>query len=109
MLSAFVMFVAAVAVPPETALMAIRTTGESASGSLNVAVSVTTEPCLYAVCEGEYVIAAVGAVVSAKTPDVSGGVNVSEASFPAASFIVPPFRLIGEELATAPLSPTCKV
>ena len=47
------MFVAAVAVPPVTALMAICTTGESANGSLNVAVTVTTMPCRYAVCDGE--------------------------------------------------------
>src|SRR5438128_2367685 len=115
------MLVAAVAVPPGTALMAICGTGESAIVSLNVAVIVIDTPCRYGP-GAEYAIPAVGFVlstvklpplvgveVSVKTPDVSGGVNVRPALFPAVSFIVPPFRTIGEDTATPPLSPDCTV
>src|SRR5207249_3905712 len=72
-LSTFVMFVAAVAVPPVTALMAIRTTEVASAGWRDVAVSVTTVPCRYAVCDGEYVMAAVGfALSTTKLPPLVG-------------------------------------
>src|SRR5437899_13039453 len=56
------MLLARSAVPPVTALMASFGTGESAIGSLNVAVIVVAPPDLAAL--GEYVRAAVGAVLS---------------------------------------------
>src|SRR5207247_7797679 len=97
--------VAASAVPPGTALMAMVGTGASAIGSLNVAVIVTALPDFPAL--GEYVRAAVGGVVSTSTALVLGAVKVSAASLPAASFIVPPFKAIGEIAAmpSASLSP----
>src|SRR5206468_9111296 len=60
--STFVMLLARSAVPPVTALMASFGTGESAIGSLNVAVIVIAPPDRAAL--GEYVRAAVGAVLS---------------------------------------------
>src|SRR5206468_10408234 len=100
------MLVAASAVPPVTALMASFTTGETAIGSLNVAVIVNTLPD-FAELAGEYVRAAVGAVVSTSTALVSGAVKLSAALLPTASLIVPPFKLIADVTAmpSASLSP----
>src|SRR5436190_10789028 len=97
------MGVAASAVPPGTALMAIVGTGASAIGSSNVAVIVTALPDFPALA-GEYVRAAVGGVVSTSTALVSGAVKVSGASLPAASLIVPPFNPIGEIAAMPSVS-----
>ena len=52
-------------------LIAIFTTGESAIGSLKVAVIVSEVPCFTK--DDEYVIAALGAVVSTSTPEVFNG------------------------------------
>src|SRR5437868_2613467 len=82
-------------------LMAIFITGESAMGSLKVAVMIREVPD-FTCPVGAYVIAAVGAVVSTNTPAVLGGVKVSEALFVASSWMVPPFNAIGEE-ETIPL------
>src|SRR5436309_4407742 len=87
------MLVAASAVPPVTALMASFTTGESFIGSLNVAVIVNTLPD-FAALAGEYVRAAVGAVLSTSTLLVSGAVKVSNPLLPDASLIVLPFEVI---------------
>ena len=85
MLSTFVIAVAASALPPETALMASFTTGESAIGSLNVAVIVNTLPD-FAALAGEYVRAAVGAVVSIRTALVFGVVKLRLALLPGRVF-----------------------
>src|SRR5437773_8978416 len=92
------MLVAASAVPPVTALMASFTTGKSASGSLNVAVIVNALPD-FAAPAGEYVRAAVGAVVSTRTALVSGAVKLRMALLLTASLIVPPFKLIDDATA----------
>src|SRR4051794_16854948 len=105
------MVVAASAVPPVTALMAIFTTGESAMGSLNVAVIVNALPDL-ATFAGEYVRAAVGAVVSTRTALLSGAVKLRLlALLPTASLIVPPFKLIADATAMpfASVSPLAMV
>src|SRR6058998_953367 len=83
--------------------MASFTTGESAIGSLNVAVIVSALPD-FAELAGEYVRAAVGGVVSTSTALVSGAVKVSAALLPAASLIVPPFNPIGEIAAMPSVS-----
>src|SRR6266704_1937030 len=100
------MVVAASAVPPVTALMASFTTGETASGSLNVAVIVNALPD-FAEPAGEYVSAAVGAVVSIRTALVFGAVKLRPALLPNASLIVPPFKLIVDATAipSASVSP----
>ncbi len=51
----------------------------------------------------------VGAVVSATTPVVDGGEKVKLALLPDPSWMVPPFRLMGEATARAPLSPAWTV
>ena len=106
MLSTFVIGVAASAVPPVTALMASFTTGESAIGSLNVAVIVNALPD-FAALAGEYVRAAVGAAASIRTALVFGLVKPRLALLPNASLIVPPFKLIADATAmpSASLSP----
>src|SRR5436189_4627149 len=73
--------------------MASFTTGEAAIGSLNVAVIVNELPDL-AELAGEYVSAAVGAVLSTRTALVSGAVKPRLALLPNASLIAPPFKLI---------------
>src|SRR5437867_154507 len=80
--------------------------GASAIGSLNVAVIVNTLPD-FAELAGEYARAAVGAVVSTSTALVSGAVKLSAALLPAASLIVPPFKLIAAvtEMPLVSLSP----
>src|SRR5438552_13334148 len=104
------MVVAASAAPPVTALMASFMTGESAIGSLNVAVIVNTLPD-FAELAGEYVRAAVGAVVSTSTALVSGAVKLSGALLPTASLIVPPFKLIAAvtEMPLVSVSPLTMV
>src|SRR5204862_1695067 len=94
----FVIVVAASAVPPVTALMASFTTGETAIGSLNVAVIVNALPD-FAEPAGEYVRAAVGAVASIRIALVAGAVKVSSASLPATSLIVPLFNVIDDATA----------
>src|SRR5437870_1998838 len=104
------MLVAGSAVPPVTALMAIVGAGESATGSVNVAVIVNVLPD-FAELAGEYVSAAVGAVVSTRTALVSGAVKPRLALLPNASLIVPPFKLIAGATAmpSASLSPLTMV
>src|SRR5436309_10489970 len=97
------MLVAASAVPPVTALMASFTTGESAIGSLNVAVIVNALPD-FAELAGEYVRTAVGAVLSTRTALVSGAVKVRLALLPNASVMVAPFKLIGDVTAMPSVS-----
>src|SRR6266516_417164 len=103
MLSTCVIGVAASAVPPVTALMASFTTGEAASGSLNVAVIVNLLPD-FPELAGEYVRAAVGAVLSIRTALVFGLVKPRLASLPKASLIVPPFKLIADATAMPSVS-----
>src|SRR5438093_846656 len=72
-------------------------TGASAMASLKVAVIVNASPDFTALAE--YVRAALGAVVSTSTALVSGAVKVRLALLPAASLIVPPFKLIADATA----------
>ncbi len=65
-------------------------------------------PALVMAAEGEP-MPTVGGVVSARTPVVLGVEKVKMALLPAASVMVPPFRLMGENTARAPLSPACTV
>src|SRR5205814_5479792 len=98
------MVVAASAVPPVTALMASLTTGESAIGSLNVAVIVNALPD-FAELAGAYVRAAVGAVLSTRTALVFGAVKLRLAAvLPNASLMVAPFKLIGDVTAMPSVS-----
>src|SRR5438552_19011412 len=97
-MSTCVIVVAAGAVPPLTALMASFTMGETAIGSLNVAVIVNALPD-FAEPAGVYVRAAVGAVVSIRTALVFGAVKPRLALLPTASLIVPPFKLIDDATA----------
>src|SRR5207247_9504142 len=92
--------------PASTGLTPGSTRGDTASGALHVAVIVDALPD-FAALAGEYVRAAVGAVVSTSTALVSGAVKLSAALSPAASLIVPPFKLIAAvtEMPSASLSP----
>src|SRR5436190_223 len=85
-------------------------TGASAIGSLNVAVIVNTLPD-FAELAGEYVSAAVGAVLSTRTALVFGAVKLSVAVLPNASLMVAPFKLIGDVTAmpSGSLSPLAMV
>src|SRR5437016_2633803 len=113
------MLLARSGVPPVTAMMASFGTGESAIGSLNVAVIVVAPPDLAAL--GEYVRAAVGAVLSTvivaplgaavgavlstSSLLVSGAVKLRMlAVFPNASWIVLPFKLIAGATAMPSVS-----
>src|SRR5947199_369783 len=84
--------------------------GESAIASLNVAVIVNTLPD-FAELAGEYVRAAVGAVLSTRTALVFGAVKPRVALLPNVSLIVPPFNAIGDATAmpSASFSPLTMV
>src|SRR5205809_1130030 len=69
--------------------------GESAMASLNVAVTASAVPCLTGP-DGEYGRAAVGAVLSIRTKLAFGLVKPRSALRADASFIVPPFKTIGD-------------
>src|SRR5437773_2561607 len=104
------MLLARSAVPPVTAMMASFGTGESAIGSLNVAMIVIAPPDLTLL--GEYVRAAVGAVLSTSTLLISGAVKLRLlAVFPNASLIVLPLKLIADATAmpSASFSPLTMV